>query len=93
MLDRNFEKSGSIYRRSLRSHELGHALGYNHVTLRPSVMNQAATIEPNAFDMQAARIAFQRPPGNRRPDIDPVGVSINKASSAVWTIGAGSRGR
>lgn len=93
MLDRDFEKSGSIYRRSLRSHELGHALGYTHVTLRPSVMNQAARIEPNAFDLQASRIAFQRPPGNRRPDIDPAGLSTNLASTtAVWSVGAGAGG-
>lgn len=93
MLDRNFEKSGSSCRRSLRSHELGHALGYTHVTIRPSVMNQAAVIEPNAFDRQATRIAFQRPPGNRRPDIDPAGVSANVASAiAVWSVGAGAMG-
>ena len=94
MLDRDFEKSGSTFRRSLRSHELGHALGYTHVTLRPSVMNQAARIEPNAFDLQAARIAFQRPPGNRRPDTDPAGVSMNRAPGpAVWSVGAGAGGR
>jgi hypothetical protein len=93
MLDRDFEKSGSIFRRSLRSHELGHALGYTHVTLRQSVMNQSARIEPNAFDLQAARIAFQRPPGNRRPDTDPAGLSANVASrSAVWSVGAGAGG-
>ncbi len=94
MLDRDFDKSGSIFRRSLRSHELGHALGYSHVTLRPSVMNTSARIEPNGFDLQAARIAFQRPPGNRRPDIDPAGWSTNVASSAaVWSVGVGAKGR
>jgi hypothetical protein len=93
MLDRDFEKSGSAFRRSLRSHELGNALGYTHVTVRPSVMHQAARIEPNAFDLQAARIAFQRPPGNRRPDVDPAGLSANVASvTAVWSVGAGSGG-
>jgi hypothetical protein len=71
MLDRSFETSGSRFRRSLRAHEFGHALGYNHVTLRTSVMNTDARTEPNAFDKDAARIAFQRPPLNRTPDIDP----------------------
>ena len=33
MLDRDFERSGSPFLRSLRAHELGHALGYNHVTV------------------------------------------------------------
>lgn len=71
MLDRGFDTSSSPYRRSLRAHEFGHALGYNHVTGRASVMNQAATIEPNPFDRDAAKFAFQRPPLNRSPDIDP----------------------
>jgi hypothetical protein len=76
-LDRDFERSGSPFRRSLRSHELGHALGYNHVTSRPSVMNSAAVIEPNAFDLDACRIAFARAPGNRAPDADPSNASLN----------------
>jgi hypothetical protein len=71
MLDRAFETSGSQFRRSLRAHEFGHALGYNHVTVRASVMNQAARLEPNSFDRDAAKFAFQRPPLNRSPDIDP----------------------
>lgn len=86
MLDRDFERSGSAFRRSLRSHELGHALGYNHVTVRPSVMNSAARIEPNAFDQEASRIAFQRQPGNRSPDTDPSAASLNVASlTLTWS--------
>jgi len=50
MLDRGFETSNSVFRRSLHAHEFGHALGYNHVTLRTSVMNSDARTEPNAFD-------------------------------------------
>ena len=64
MIDRGFDTSTSPFKRSLRAHEFGHALGYNHVTGRASVMNQAATIEPNAFDRDAAKFAFQRPPLN-----------------------------
>lgn len=71
MLDRNFETSGSPYRRSLRAHELGHALGYQHVTSRDSVMQSHARTEPTGFDRDGARIAFLRPPRNRTPDTDP----------------------
>ncbi len=92
MLDRDFERSGSPSRRSLRAHEVGHALGYTHVTrsVRVSVMNADATTEPNTFDRQATLIAFQRPPGNVRPDADPEGTSANvHGLGAVWAIGSG----
>src|SRR5690606_8647303 len=47
----------------LRWHELGHTLGYTHVTARPSLMAPAA--QPiTAFDRQAGQIAYTRPPGN-----------------------------
>jgi predicted Zn-dependent protease len=85
MLDRDFDKSGSTFTRSLRSHELGHALGYQHVTARASVMNADARTQPNDFDRDAARIAFQRLPGNRSPDVDPTSASINRYGSAVWS--------
>ena len=59
-------------------HELGHALGYQHVTLEPSVMSG---IQPTSalteFDREAIRIVYQRPPGNRTPDIDPPTYVIN----------------
>ncbi|HUL73322.1 MAG TPA: hypothetical protein VLT86_09495 [Vicinamibacterales bacterium] len=35
-----------------------------------------------AFDRDASRIAFQRPPGNRTPDLDPDGYSPNRFTSA-----------
>ena len=86
MLDRDFELSGSVFRRSLRAHELGHALGYNHVTNRPSVMNSSARLEPNDFDLSAARLAFLRPPGNRSPDTDPDEFTSNiRIGPAVWS--------
>jgi len=87
MLDRDFERSGSPFLRSLRSHELGHALGCNHVTLRASVMNAAARLEPNDFDRDASRIAFERPPGNSTPDVDPDGISANRAALGRWSNG------
>lgn len=72
ILDNDFERSPSPYHRSLRMHELGHTLGCQHVDVsRPSVMNSNARREPQPFDLQAARVAMVRPPGNRPPDIDP----------------------
>jgi hypothetical protein len=59
-------------------HELGHALGYQHVTLEASVMSGIQpTSALTAFDREALRIVYQRPPGNRAPDVDPTGYVIN----------------
>jgi Matrixin len=69
-LDRDFDRDDAR-RRLLRIHELGHALGYNHVTARSSVMNPAIGPEPTDFDRAGAAIAFQRPVGNVAPDTDP----------------------
>jgi hypothetical protein len=69
-LDRDFDK-GDGRRSLLRTHELGHALGYNHVTVRPSIMNPSIGPEPTDFDRAGAVIAFQRPVGNVAPDSDP----------------------
>ena len=59
-------------------HELGHALGYQHVTLEPSMMSG---IQPTSaltpFDRDAIRIVYQRPPGNRSPDVDPPAYVMN----------------
>jgi hypothetical protein len=89
MLDRGFENSGSQFRRSLRIHELGHALGYGHVTARESVMNSSGRIQPNSFDRDASKIAFQREPGNRSPDSDPDQFTTNAttASGITWATG------
>jgi hypothetical protein len=76
-LDRDFERLDNQYCRSLRVHELGHALGYDHVTMRQSVMNSSGRLEPNEWDRQAVLVAFQRPPGNHAPDTDPAQYSSN----------------
>jgi hypothetical protein len=86
-LDYTFDKSDDR-RWLLRMHEFGHALGYTHVTSRVSVMNPSIGPEPTMFDAQAASIAFQRPPGNRRPDIDP---SHGAMSSGFVTAGGTGR--
>jgi hypothetical protein len=90
-LDRNFDKNYDA-RRLLRIHELGHALGYNHVTSRISIMNPAIGPEPTLFDRQGAAIGFQRVPGNQSPDTDP-GASgpgsifgiVSAPSSSAWS--------
>jgi Matrixin len=69
-LDREFDREDNR-RRLLRIHELGHALGYQHVESRTSIMNPAIGPEPTEFDRAGAIIAFERPVGNRSPDIDP----------------------
>lgn len=68
-LDSTFDRSNEA-RRLLRIHELGHALGYLHVTTRTSIMNPAIGAEPTDFDRNAAMIAFARMPGNQSPDSD-----------------------
>jgi len=74
-LDRDFDRNDGR-RRLLRIHELGHALGYLHITTRTSVMNPAIGPEPTDFDRVAANLAFQRPPGNVSPDVDPGPVAL-----------------
>jgi hypothetical protein len=61
VLDSDYDVTSSI-RHLLRAHELGHALGYNHVESRPSIMNPRIGPEPTDFDRRAARIAFRGEP-------------------------------
>ncbi len=85
MLDRDFDIAGTEHTRSLRVHELGHALGYSHVTLRQSFMNSSAVFEPNDFDRDATKVAFQRVPGNQSPDRDPSLSALAQPSGRlVW---------
>jgi len=58
ILDSDFDRQDST-RRLLRMHELGHALGYNHVKSRISIMNPKIGPGPTDVDRAAARIAFE----------------------------------
>lgn len=58
ILDSDFDRTSDT-RHLLRMHELGHALGYNHVQSRASIMNPKIGSEVTTFDRSAARIAFQ----------------------------------
>jgi hypothetical protein len=60
------------------AHELGHALGFAHVSAAPSVMEATVFSDVTDFDRQVGAIVFQRPPGNQAPDVDP-DVSVNAA--------------
>jgi hypothetical protein len=44
----------------IRTHELGHALGYNHVESRPSIMNPRAGAGLTDFDREALRAGYLR---------------------------------
>ncbi len=59
LLDDDFDRTNTA-RRLLRMHELGHAIGYNHVQARTSIMNPRIGPEPTDFDRRAASIAFAR---------------------------------
>ena len=75
----NFCVTALLYR-----HELGHALGYLHVTRTPSIMSPGGLpAAPTEFDRNSIEILFQRRPGNLPPDRDPTGVSVNVIGSAM----------
>lgn len=85
---------------SLYRHELGHALGYAHIFAGDSIMGGSLTF--TRFDLESVRILAQRGPGNRVPDIDRTGSSLNLTGPAVpgsviawncegWVAGPGMR--
>jgi hypothetical protein len=57
LLDSDYDREDSR-RRLLRTHELGHALGYNHVQSRVSIMNPKIGSDITQTDRAAASIAF-----------------------------------
>ena len=84
-LDRDFDRDDNR-RRLLRIHELGHALGYQHVESRTSIMNPSIGPEPTEFDRAGAVIAFSRPVGNKSPDVDPSSAVLASVSGeGRWT--------
>ena len=80
-LDRGFDRDDNR-RRLLRIHELGHALGYQHVESRTSIMNPSIGPEPTEFDRAGAIIAFARPVGNKSPDVDPASTALSASTGA-----------
>jgi len=60
VLDSEFDHASSK-RRLLRTHELGHALGFNHVKSRVSIMNPTIGSEMTDHDRQVSMFAFHRP--------------------------------
>ncbi len=60
VLDSEFDHASSM-RRLLRTHELGHALGFNHVKSRVSIMNPSIGSEMTDHDRQVSTFAFRRP--------------------------------
>ena len=67
----------------LYRHELGHALGYQHVTRTVSIMSTGLPAGLTDFDRDSIAILFQRRPGNFYPDRDPSGVSLNVVGTAA----------
>jgi hypothetical protein len=65
VLDETFDRD-SRDRFLLRTHELGHALGLNHVESQPSVMNPHVGTAVTEFDRHAIRQAFLDAGGDRR---------------------------
>jgi hypothetical protein len=59
LLDEKFDRT-SDRRRLSRTHELGHALGFNHVKSRVSIMNERIGPEVTPLDRQIGLAAFQR---------------------------------
>jgi hypothetical protein len=70
MLDEDYDGHDPL-RNLLRMHELGHALGFNHVESQRSIMNAVLGAEPTDFDRRVARLAFSHLPPDQ-PDADLV---------------------
>jgi len=69
ILDAAFDTK-SNQRQLLRTHELGHALGYHHVESRPSVMNARVGSSITDFDRAAIRVAFDTPADHQTAPVE-----------------------
>ena len=58
-LDDDYDRTNDK-RNLLRTHELGHALGYDHVDGHPSIMNPRIGAHITDYDRLAARVAFRQ---------------------------------
>ena len=59
ILDDDYDRTGPL-RGRLRTHELGHALGFNHVESRESIMNPRIGPDATNVDRQIATIAYRQ---------------------------------
>ena len=78
LLDSDFDRT-SPQRQLLRAHELGHALGYDHIDSRPSIMNSQIGSDLTDLDRELARRAF---PGASQ-DL-PLNQSANQLTSVFF---------
>lgn len=67
-------------------HEIGHALGYQHVETRASVMQPVNAPAPTPFDQQAFTVFYKRGPGNSSPDTDTATFRANAFGRLVRRI-------
>jgi len=69
MLDEEYD-TADLQQNLLRMHELGHALGYNHVESQRSIMNATLGAQFTDFDRRVARVAFSHlTPDRPQPEI------------------------
>jgi hypothetical protein len=91
LLDRTFEQGASAGDNAhVRSHELGHAVGFSHTSRRSVMSITSGAVGITDWDLQAMAVAYARAPGNRSPDVDSDGVSPNRAGRR-WTTPTGYR--
>ena len=87
-IDRDFELTDNPQKLAVRLHELGHALGALHVTSIDNVLMTPtiSVTDITTWDRDAAKIAYQRPAGNRSPDRDPASFSTNNLRLRTLTL-------